>query len=77
MTFAEELRIYVDELGTAKVARACGVTTRSIQLWQLKLSLPNMATRTGALVLLAREYPTIEEKVIAKRRETDDAGLSQ
>jgi len=50
--FADQIRPLVYKLGTAKAAQLCGVTSRSMQLWISGHGNPNLATRTGVLVLL-------------------------
>lgn len=60
MSFAEDLRLHVERLGTAEAARLCGVTPRSLQLWMRGEGNPNAATQAGAILLLSRARPKTE-----------------
>lgn len=53
MTFANQLKPLVDQLGTAKAAEICGVTPRSLQLW-MRGSKPCAAMQAGVIFLLTR-----------------------
>lgn len=54
MTFSEKLRPLVERVGTNDAAKLCGVTTRTLQLWMRGEGNPNLATQTGALIILGR-----------------------
>jgi hypothetical protein len=58
--FATQVAAYVAALdpgGAVKAAQICGVTRRTIDLWQRATIEPNRATRMGALGLLALHIP--------------------
>jgi hypothetical protein len=57
--FAIQVAAYVAALpgGARQAAEICGVTRRTIDLWQRASIEPNRATRMGALGLLALNIP--------------------
>jgi hypothetical protein len=57
--FAIQLAAYVAAIpgGARQAAEICGVTRRTIDLWQRANIEPNRATRMGALGLLALNIP--------------------
>jgi len=51
-TFADLLKKQCDRLTVVRVARECGVTTRSIQFWMNGEGKPNLATKVGCITIL-------------------------
>lgn len=54
MSFAEQLRPLIDQLGSTAAAKVCGVTDRTIRLWLQSQGNPNAATQAGAILLLSK-----------------------
>jgi DNA-binding XRE family transcriptional regulator len=53
--FRTQLTMLVASIGTARAAKICGVSPRTIQLWMRGEGNPNLATKAGALSLLQAE----------------------
>ena len=60
--FSIQLAAYVAALpgGAKQAAEICGVKRRTIDLWTRAQRNPNLATRVGALALLAMAIPPPE-----------------